>query len=288
MNTKKTAAKPTTTEDDPKKITKRLILAPQSAGRIGKSTVAEAVYMWADFAGIENVLFDLDGEHTTLSNRYPDAATVYPDAVKDHTGWARFLSAVAEIDVPMILADMPAQSTDFLLRQLVERGGLEVLEEAGVRVTMLIFPIDDTAGRQSAVDCIRTLNDQVDWIVVRQPGPKALISEENWNASKVGKRLSELGAKTLQLPELTKLAFEEYEKAVAKEGRWISFSEINSRVGIVARHEFDLWKNMALGGCEDISEFLVPDENLIEKRTEKQEAPAKFKSRAPGAVGLDL
>ena len=277
-----------TTEDDPTKFTKRLILAPQSAGRIGKSTVAEAIYIWADYAGVANVLFDLDGEHTTLSNRYPAETTVYPDAVKNDTGWARFLSAVAEVDVPMVLADLPAQSTDYLLRQLVERGGLDVLKEAGVRITMLIFPIDDTAGRQSAVDCVRTLDAEVDWIVVRQPGPKALISEETWDAAKLGKKLNELGAGTLQLPELTKLAFEEYEKQVAKEGRWISFNDIGERVGIVARHEFALWRNQALAGCEDLAEYFLPDVKLIETKVVKADAPAKFTSRAPGAVGLDL
>ncbi|MFC7339526.1 hypothetical protein ACFQY0_20205 [Haloferula chungangensis] len=144
----------------PPKQKAHIIIAPQSAGRIGKSTVAEAIITWAKFAGIDHVILDLDAEHKTLSQRYPDQSTVFPEAASSDDGFMELLGAVVEAPAPLIVADFPAQATDHLLRQLDERNGLGILETSGVTVTCLIFPADDTAARQSAVKCVTTLGDR--------------------------------------------------------------------------------------------------------------------------------
>lgn len=267
-------------------LTKRLILAPQSAGRIGKSTVAEAIIEFLDFAKVDSVLFDLDAEHTTLSNRFEDA-TVFTDAVKTDDGWDRLMATLPTIGAPVIIADMPAQATDFFLRQLAERNGLEQLDRAGVRMTVLLFAADDTAAMQSAVQCVKTIGDRADYIVVRQPGPKNLYAVEAWEQTALGKRLAALHAQKLELPELTRYVLEEYQAEVKKQGRWLSFAEAAKSTGTVAAMQLEAWRNHALVGCFAVAEQLVPDLALIQRQPESIRAP-KYTPRDRKSVSMDL
>src|SRR6187455_3257680 len=100
------------------KIKSRLLIAPQSAGRIGKSTTAEAIITWAKYAGVPFAALDLDGEHRTLSQRYPGESTLFPEASATDDGFMELLTAVAGVPAPLIVADFPAQATDHLLKQL--------------------------------------------------------------------------------------------------------------------------------------------------------------------------
>jgi hypothetical protein len=264
-------------------VKKRLILAPQSAGRIGKSTAAEAIVTWCDFAAIDAAVFDLDDEHQTLSQRFPEIATVFPEAVKHEEGWVRFMDGVSQVDIPLIICDLPAQSTAFLLKQLTERNGLNLLAASGIRLTVLIFPVDDTAARESAIECVKVLGERVDWLVIRQPGPKPLISAEQWAKSSIGLRLKELGAGDFLLPQMTRFAFEEIDRVAQEEGRRLSISEAIPRVGLVAQFELEMWRNFALTGCEDMARLLIPDLELIQKKATRLQAPEIYQ-RPKGPV----
>ena len=264
-------------------VGKRLILAPQSAGRIGKSTAAEAIVTWCDFAAIDAAVFDLDDEHQTLSQRYPEIATVFPEAVKNDEGWARFMDGVSQIEVPLILCDLPAQSTAFLLKQLTERNGLNLLAASGIRLTALIFPVDDTAARESAIECVKLLGGRVDWLVIRQPGPKSLIDPEQWAKSSMGLRLKELSVGEFLLPQMTRFAFEEIDRVVQLEGRRLSICEAIPKVGLVAQFELEMWRNFALTGCEDVARLLIPDLALVQKKTTRLQAPEIYQ-RPKGPV----
>ncbi len=264
-----------------------LIIAPQSAGRIGKSTAAEAIITWAKFAGVPVAVLDLDAEHKTISQRYPNDSTVFPEAAAGDDGFMELLTAVGETPAPLIVADFPAQATDHLLKQLDERNGLGILDASGVTVTCLIFPADDTAARQSAVKCVSVLGDRVKWLVVRQPGPKPLIDPEGWKESKLGQKLMEYGAGELVLPRLSTPTREAYEVACKAAGRWLSFAEAKDKVTLAAGFELDLWHNAALATCEKQASFLIPDEKLIKKMVVRVKAPVLVK-QSTGGLGLDL
>ncbi len=260
----------------------RLILAPQSAGRIGKSTTAEAIVGWATFAGIRKAVLDLDGEHRTISNRYPDIATVLPGAASTEDGWQQLLRALDPPPAPLLIADMPAQAAEFLLHQLVDGGGLRYFERIGIRLTCLIFAVADQAARQSAVRTVRDLGDSVDWLVVQMPGPKAL--DEKWKNSKLAARLLELGAGEMVLPRLSRPTLDEYEKVVKDTGRWLSFQDAIPKLPTASQIELDLWRNRSLVACEDNSGLLIPDPDLIQSRVQRGEvAPVRA-----GSSGLDL
>jgi hypothetical protein len=163
-----------------------------------------------------------------------------------------------------------------------------VLNAAGIEVTCLIFPADDTAARQSAVKCVGALGDRVKWLVVRQPGPKPLIEETAWSESGLGRKLAEFGAGELVLPRLSTPTREAYEDACKAEGRWLPLAEAKDKTRLVAGMEIDLWRNAALMGCEDNFSLLVPDEKLILRRTERPKAPAFATAKPTGGLGLDL
>lgn len=265
-----------------------LVIAPQSAGRIGKSTAAEAIIAWAGFAGIDFAILDLDAEHRTLSQRFPEDSTLFSEAAASEDGFIQLLDAVCEAPAPLIVADFPAQATDHLLRQLVERGGLGVLDAAGIAVTCLIFPADDTAARQSAVKCVAALGERVNWLVVRQPGPKPLMEAGAWSESAMGVKLAELGAGELVLPRLSTPTREAYEEACKAEGRWMPYAQAKEKMRLVTRMEIDLWRNAALMGCEDNCSLLIPDEKWILKRAERPKAPTLAAAKPTGGLGLDL
>lgn len=269
------------------KVKSHLIIAPQSAGRIGKSTAAEAIITWAKFAGVPFAALDLDGEHRTISQRYPEESTVFPEAAANDDGFMELLTAVGEKPAPLIVADFPAQATDHLLRQLEERNGLRILEAAGVGVTCLIFPADDTAARQSAVKCVSTLGGRVKWLVVRQPGPKPLIGPEAWGKSGLGRKLVEYEAGELVLPRLSNSTREAHEVASKAAGRWLSFAEARDKVAFTAAYEIDLWSNAALTDCEDQASFLIPDAKLIKRVVTRLKAPDVTRQLV-GGLGLDL
>ena len=65
-------------DDDGKPGPNRIICSLQSTGRIGKSTVAQALISWFGFAGVEFAAVDADGEHQTLSRWYPEFVTKLP------------------------------------------------------------------------------------------------------------------------------------------------------------------------------------------------------------------
>src|SRR5260221_4822974 len=64
--------------DDGKPGPNRIICSLQSTGRIGKSTVAQALIIWFGFAGVEFAAVDADGEHQTLLRWYPELVTKRP------------------------------------------------------------------------------------------------------------------------------------------------------------------------------------------------------------------
>ncbi|MEG3973670.1 hypothetical protein QT970_03480 [Microcoleus sp. herbarium8] len=252
---------------DQSQFKSRMILAPQSAGRIGKSTISEALLEWYDFAGIDATILDLDAAHLTLSKRYPEIATAFPDAAESADGWAALMNAILPPPSPAMLLDMPAQATDHLLEQLIERGNLATLSEQGVRITCLIITADDNAAITSAGRCVQVLGDRVDWVIVRAPGPKRPVAD--FEQSPLGKQLTALGAATLTLPEITRPTLDRYKATSQAARQWLPMSEASKSMPPAAAHEIAYWRNRALAGCEDIAAHLLPDVSLIQTKVQR-------------------
>src|SRR5260221_461566 len=98
-------------DDDGKPGPNRIICSLQSTGRIGKSTVAQALISWFGFAGVEFAAIDADGEHQTLSRWYPEIVTKLPFRQTDDL--LPILNQTGSMSAMLI--DYPAQSTQSLL-----------------------------------------------------------------------------------------------------------------------------------------------------------------------------
>jgi hypothetical protein len=96
-----------------KAIRSRWLACTQSTGRVGKSTAAEGIITWLRYAGVAYAAYDADGEHRTLSSRYPDDVEKF-DAANSPEEFGRLLEQISE-DFPVTLVDFPAQATRFLL-----------------------------------------------------------------------------------------------------------------------------------------------------------------------------
>src|SRR6516162_2801574 len=68
-------------------VTRKFIACTQSTGRVGKSTVADGVISWLNFAGIPFEAMDADSEHQTLSSRHPGKVHLF-DATRSLDSFA--------------------------------------------------------------------------------------------------------------------------------------------------------------------------------------------------------
>ena len=120
---------------------------------MGKSTGLEGILTWARFAGIAVGAVDCDAEHRTLSKRFPEAVFVDATRSKDE-----FLQLIMELpDVPLAVADFPAQATDFLLSAVESLRVLDALDARETRLTVLMFAADDPTATASMAKTYRAL-----------------------------------------------------------------------------------------------------------------------------------
>ena len=81
-----------------------------------------------------------------------------------------FLRLIKEMpDIPLALADFPAQATGFLLDALESLSVLDALEERETRMTVLMFGSDDPTAMTSMAKTYLALGERVDYVLVKNP-----------------------------------------------------------------------------------------------------------------------
>jgi hypothetical protein len=243
------------------KIYHRLVTCFQSSGRIGKSTVFEALLAWARFAGIPVGAVDCDAEHKTLSKRFPEAAFV--DATRSND---EFLQLIMELpDTPMAIADFPAQSTDFLLGAMESLRVLDALDARQTRMTVLMFAADDPTATASMAKTYRALSDRVDYLLVKNP---ARFRSQLFDESALAELFRKNKVPVIELPAITHTTIQEKELASAEKKKHLTFSEASRTLSIphICRNEMEYFLNRMLVQCEDAAHLLVPDPALIKNK----------------------
>src|SRR5271166_5047403 len=81
-------------------IARRFLACTQSRGGIGKTTFAEALISWLNFARVPYGAMDADPQNQTLSRRYPNEVHLF-DATKTKADFLRLMMALP--DDPVIL-----------------------------------------------------------------------------------------------------------------------------------------------------------------------------------------
>jgi hypothetical protein len=199
------------------KINHRFITCFQSSGRIGKSTMLEGILAWASFAEVPAAIVDCDGEHLTLSKRFPEAAFVNATRSKDE-----FLQLMASMpDSPISVADFPAQATEFLLDSMQSLRVLDALEKSETRMTVLMFAADDPTATASMAKTYRTLGTRVDYIIVKNP---ARFRSRLFDESSLSELFRQNKVPVIELPAVTATTLQQINAASAERKRYLTDS----------------------------------------------------------------
>lgn len=246
------------------KINHRLITCFQSSGRIGKSTVLEGIIAWAKFAGIDIAAVDCDAEHRTLSKRFPEAAFI--DATSSHDEFLQLIMALP--DMPMAVADFPAQTTDFILNAMDSLRVLDALEALETRLTVLVFAADDPTATASLAKTYRALGDRVDYLLVKNP---AKFRSHTFDESGLAEMFKHNGVPVLDLPAITATTIQSIEAASAEQKRHLTFSEAAETLSIpqICRFEIEYFLNRIFTQCENASRILVPESVTIQNKVNR-------------------
>ncbi|GAA5484009.1 hypothetical protein [Haloferula sargassicola] len=264
----------------------RLICPLQSTGRVGKSTACEAVLSWAKWAEVDCVAIDADDEHRTLSQKFGDAQLM-AEVAREASAFKELIEAVAAAPAPLMVADFPAQATAFLLEQIEALRVLDVLDEAGVRMTVMLFPADDDSAQRSLAAAVRQLGTRVDYLLVRSP---ARYRTDQFDRSKAAGKLAGYGAEEIYLPVVTRSTLEEVASASRAAGRMLPWAEAAPALATASRFELEAWTNKVRAQCEEVMRILVPDPDLVKRRVERAEVAGSRDIREKvlhGKDGLD-
>ena len=246
---------------DLKKINHRLVTCFQSSGRIGKSTMQEGILTWARFAGIPVAAVDCDAEHLTLSKKFPEAAFV--DATRSHDDFLQLIMALP--DVPLAVADFPAQATDFLLGAMESLNVLDALDERETRMTILMFAADDPTATASMVKTYRALGNRVDYLLIKNP---ARFRSQAFDESALAELFKRQRVPVIELPTITNTTLEEIMTASAENKRHLAYAEAAKTLSIpfICRKDIEHFLNRVFVQCEDAAGVLLPDPVLIQNK----------------------
>jgi len=262
------------------KIKTRLLTSMISAGQIGKTTIfMQGVIPWLEFASIDWLAVDCDGEHHTLSDTL-EASVFHPVADPDD-----FVTLFEENAlVPVEIIDFPAQHTSFYVKLFQRLRILESLNAKGVRITLFLFATDLSAATHSAALMVEVFGDQVDYVIVENPARSKFNS---FYRTVLAQQLKELGAKTIELPALLQLTLNEIRIKSKEAERFFSFNEAKPSLSHLAKNDIEYFQNRIAAQLEDIADLIVPDTALIKKKIVRIKPPESIntpKSRLLGAL----
>lgn len=245
------------TAPDPPPIKTRLIAPLQSLGRIGKSTLAQALLSWADYAGILSAAVDADDEHRTLSGWYGEEVTALPFRGKEDL--LPLLDAVGQ--APLEIVDFPAQATDTILAGFRDFGALNTLAERGVRLTVPLFASGERTGMLSAHRIITELGAAADYLIITNP---ARYQSATFDSSKIPAMIPQAGR--IHLGAVTGYTIGQLDSASRTARRALTFEAAIPLLNSASRHELQAWLNSLFVQFEDSSQWLIPAETKLQQR----------------------
>ena len=240
----------------------RLITSFQSTGRMGRSTLQQALISWFAYAGVEFSAVDTDGEHKTLSSWYPDIAAFHPYRREDDLLPCLNQAGTA----PVELIDFPAQATQSVLAAFNHFNAFAIFADKGIRLTVFIFASDERAAMTSGAQIVSTLGKRADYIVVTNP---ARFTSQVFFASKLAEILKD--APTIEVPRITGATIEAVDTASKKERKALTFRQAENLLEIGSKYELEHWRNRLFAQFEDHSKYLLPDPTLVQKEVVRSE-----------------
>ena len=267
-------------------IKHRLVVPIQTRGNIGKSTESIARCEWMNRRGICWRGYDLDSFNRTLSTTYPDDVTFVPPTPEPEGEIIRILRRVSAADVTVI--DPSAHMNQTILRAFELVRFAELAASVQARVTVLVFPIDDVSDMDDINATVDTLDDTVDWVVVRN---RAKIPRTKFfDGGEIETTLRNYGAAFLEVPSLLSDTRNHLRAHEVRLGRGLSPAEAlkNPELKIDLAHRLILedWLREMFRRFDAIASHLLPSEAAA-KITPPIEPAAKSPRKRGAAINVE-
>ena len=241
---------------------RRTLTSLQSTGRIGRSTLKQALMSWFSYAGVEFNAIDADPEHHTLYSWYPDITDKKP--YHDENDLLPILNTIGE--APVQLIDFPSQETQSILRALEHFNAFELFEAKNTRPTVFIFASDERAAMLSAHQIISSFDSHADYVIVENP---ARFGSQVFYRSKLPEILEKFNAPTVRIPRITATTIDILDDASKQMKKALTFREAEPVLEIGSRFELEHWRNRLFAQFEDIAHLLLQSVDLIQKKVER-------------------
>ena len=250
----------------PATIKQRFIACTQSTGRVGKSTVADGLISWFEFAGIPYSAVDTDKQHHTLSDRHAGKVHLF-DATASADEFGLFLTSLP--DKPALIVDFPSQTTETILSNAEHFQMMDSFETLGIRPTLLIFTLEFFA-------------DKADYILVEN---SARFRSDAFKSTALYDRFLARKSPTIVVDRISVGTLNEWDAAQHKLGRFLSLDDMEKLPGLSlnARLEMSGVRNRFLVQCEECAALLIPDPALIKNKVIRLES--KTKKRPANRLG---
>ena len=252
----------------------RVVVPIQTRGGIGKSTEAIARAAWMDQRDVKWQGFDLDAQNRTFSDNFPGQATLVDLSQTEPEGDViKLLRKAAFKEVTAI--DPQAHMNRTILQALKVTKFPETSAQDGVRLTVLVYPMDEITDMDDIASTIDALGNTVDWVIVRNPArqPRTRM----FDGSGIESELQGFGAATMTLPALltdTRMALRNLE---VQQGRAINPVEAlgNRELKFDMAHRMVLedWTRRTFQAFDAIAPHLLPTEKGAEVQANNQQAP---------------
>jgi hypothetical protein len=246
----------------PATIKQRFIACTQSTGRVGKSTVADGLISWFEFAGIPYSAVDTDKQHPSADE------------------FGLFLTSLP--DKPALIVDFPSQTTETILSNAEHFQMMDSFETLGIRPTLLIFTADDSTAKDSAYETLEFFADKADYILVEN---SARFRSDAFKSTALYDRFLARKSPTIVVDRISVGTLNEWDAAQHKLGRFLSLDDMEKLPGLSlnARLEMSGVRNRFLVQCEECAALLIPDPALIKNKVIRLES--KTKKRPANRLG---
>ena len=243
-----------------KEVKHRLILPMQAKGNMGKSIEAAARACWLNQHGIQWQGFDLDGDNKTLSRLFPANVRLMP--LNGQADDLDELIAVLKKTTarPVTLVDPRAHLDGQIMKALTATHFFDIANAQGIRITLMVFPLDDLDVMGNLDNVCQFCGSQVDYVIVRNPAraPKTRM----FDGSELEQDLIKHGAVSINVPVLSEFVKFGLAKLEAQQQRGVPFNEAvtSDELGmdIMARGILQDWLATLYGHYDRIATKLLP------------------------------
>jgi hypothetical protein len=239
-------------------VEKRVIIALQRRGNVGKSTTLGIFAQYLEQHGLPWRGFDLDSEHKNFSRLFPEQVTLVEIGDEPEADIIRL--ARASFETPLLLIDPRAHQNDLILRAWDIIRFAETFSAAGGRATVILFAADDLEVMTDIDATVSRLQGTVDYVVVknRARAPRTRM----FDGSELEADLHGIGAVELEVPSLLAPARNHLAALEAELGRGVTHLEAvaNRKLPLdgMMRLVIDDWLRGLFRRIDPISPHLMP------------------------------